>query len=38
MVKFLKIMLWNANGLLNHKEELQAVFEIEKIDTYMFSY
>jgi hypothetical protein len=28
----LRIVLWNANGLSNHKLELQAFLDIHKID------
>lgn len=32
MARQLKIIEWNANGLLHHKQELQVVLETEKID------
>lgn len=32
MAKQLRILEWNANGLLQHQQELQAVLNIEKID------
>lgn len=32
MQKFLKVMLWNANGLLKHQQELEVILESEKID------
>lgn len=32
MDKELRIMEWNANGLLQHQQELQVVLDIEKID------
>jgi exonuclease III len=28
----LKIMAWNANGLLQHQQELQVVLDTEKVD------
>ena len=33
----LRIMEWNANGLLQHQQELQAVLDIEKIDICLIS-
>ena len=30
-------MSWNANGLLNHQQELQAILEINKIDVCLIS-
>ena len=27
-----EIMPWNANGLLNHKQVLRAIFDVNKID------
>lgn len=32
MAKQLRIMEWNANGLLQHRQELQTVLDVEKID------
>lgn len=32
MANFLKIMLWNANGLLKHQRELEVILDNEKID------
>lgn len=32
MAKQLRIMEWNANGLLRHRQELQTVLDVEKID------
>jgi hypothetical protein len=32
MANTLKIMSWNANGLLNHQQELQATLDINKFD------
>jgi exonuclease III len=37
MTNTLKIMAWNANGLLNHKYELQAILDINKIDVCLIS-
>lgn len=37
MVKSLKIVAWNANGLLKHQSELQALLNIEKIDVCLIS-
>jgi exonuclease III len=31
MANTLKIMSWNANGLLNHQQELQATLDINRI-------
>jgi hypothetical protein len=28
----LRVVLWNANGLLNHKLELQAFLDMHKVD------
>jgi len=33
----LKIMAWNANGLLQHQQELQAVLDTEKVDVCLVS-
>jgi len=33
----LKIMSWNANGLLQHQQELQAVLDTEKVDVCLIS-
>lgn len=33
----MKIMSWNANGLLRHQQELQAVLDIENIDVCLIS-
>jgi len=33
----LKIMSWNANGLLQHQQELQVVLETEKVDVCLIS-
>ena len=30
-------MSWNANGLLNHQQELQAILDINKLDTCLIS-
>lgn len=32
MANQLRILEWNANGLLQHQQELQAILDIEKID------
>lgn len=32
MAKQLRVMEWNANGLLQHQQELQVILELEKID------
>lgn len=37
MSNSLKIMAWNANGLLRHQNELQAVLSTEKIDVCLIS-
>lgn len=37
MVNDIRIIAWNANGLLKHKQELQAVLDIEKIDICLIS-
>lgn len=37
MPSTLKILSWNANGLLQHQQELQAVLEIENIDICLIS-
>lgn len=37
MCNSLRIMEWNANGLLQHQQELQAVLDIEKIDICLIS-
>ena len=33
----LRIMAWNANGLLQHQQELQAVLDTEKLDVCLIS-
>jgi len=35
--RLIRIMTWNANGLLSHKNELEAVLETEKIDICLVS-
>lgn len=37
MNKTLKIMIWNANGLANHKNELQLVLDTKNIDVCLVS-
>jgi len=37
MISTLRIMTWNANGLLDHKNELEAILETEKIDICLIS-
>jgi hypothetical protein len=37
MPNFLRIMEWNASGLLQHKEELQAILSTENIDICLIS-
>lgn len=37
MATDLRIMAWNANGLLNHQLELQAILDNEKIDVCLIS-
>lgn len=37
MANTLKIVCWNANGLLQHHQELQAALEINKIDVCLIS-
>lgn len=37
MANTLKIFSWNANGLLQHQQELQAVLDIENIDVCLIS-
>lgn len=37
MPKNLRIMCWNANGLMKHQQELQAILDIEKIDVCLIS-
>lgn len=37
MAKQLRIVEWNANGLLQHQQELQAILDIEKIDVCLIS-
>lgn len=37
MAGTLKIMSWNANGLLNHQQELQVILDIKKIDVCLIS-
>lgn len=37
MAKQVRIMEWNANGLLQHQQELQTVLDIEKIDVCLIS-
>ena len=33
----LKVMAWNANGLQQHQQELQAVLDMEKVDVCLVS-
>lgn len=37
MDRDLRILNWNANGLMQHQEDLQAVLDIEKIDVCLIS-
>ena len=37
MANIIKIVSWNANGLLNHQQELQAILDINKIDVCLIS-
>jgi len=37
MPALLRVVLWNANGLLNHKLELQAFLDMHKIDIALIS-
>ena len=37
MANDLRIMAWNANGVLQHQSELQVVLDIEKIDVCLLS-
>lgn len=37
MAKQLRILEWNANGLLQHRQELQTVLDIENIDVCLIS-
>ena len=37
MAKTIKIMSWNANGLLNHHQEVQAILDINKLDVCLIS-
>jgi len=37
MAKFLRIVLWNANGLAQHKEEIQLFLQQKKIDILLIS-
>lgn len=37
MVNTIKILVWNANGLLNHQQELQLVLQAENIDVCLIS-
>jgi exonuclease III len=37
MANIIKIMSWNANGLLNQQQELQAILDINKIDVCLIS-
>ena len=37
MVKSIRIMLWNANGLLKHKHELELILETKQIDICLIS-
>lgn len=37
MIDTIKILSWNANGLLQHQQELQAVLDINKIDVCLIS-
>jgi exonuclease III len=37
MVKFVKIALWNANGLLQHKDEIEIFLDHNAIDILLVS-
>jgi exonuclease III len=37
MAKFLKIALWNANGLLQHKDEIKTFLDHNVIDILLVS-
>ena len=37
MANTIKIMSWNANELLNHQQELQAILDINKLDACLIS-
>lgn len=37
MAKFIRIALWNANGLLQHKDEVQIFLEHNSIDILLVS-
>ena len=37
MAKFLRIAQWNANGLAQHKDEVQLFLQHNKIDTLLVS-
>jgi exonuclease III len=37
MAKFLRIALWNANGIIKHKEELQVFLQNQLIDIMLIS-
>jgi len=37
MSNTIKIVTWNANRLLNHQQELQAILDINKIDVFLIS-
>lgn len=37
MTSSLRILSWNANGLLQHQQELQTILELEKIDVCLIS-
>ena len=37
MVKSIRIMLWNFNGLLNHNHELELMLETKQIDICLIS-
>jgi hypothetical protein len=36
MSNFLRIMEWNANGLLQRKDELKAILSTENIDIFWY--
>ena len=37
MANFLRIALWNANGIIQHKEELQVFLQNQLIDIMLIS-
>jgi exonuclease III len=37
MAKFLRIALWNVNGLIRHKEEIILFLKEQHIDILLFS-